>query len=109
MVAEAGELNIPLLAANGARTDGPLFTVDNPSVVIETVKLAEDRSGDLIVRLYESMNGLRRATFRSAFTPAQILRCNMLEEPLETLEVKDGAATFELHPFEIVTLRLKKA
>lgn len=109
VVAEAGELNIPLLMANGARPDGSFFTVDDPAVVIETVKLAEDRSGDLIIRLYESMNGLRRATFKSAFTPAQIWRCNMLEEPQEALDVTDGAVSFEVHPFEIVTLRLKKA
>lgn len=109
VVAEAGELNIPVLAADGAREDGSLFTMDDPSVVIETVKLAEDRSGDLIVRVYESMNGTRRTAFRTAFAPAQIWRCNMLEEPQEELEVKDGAAEIELHPFEIVTLRLKKA
>ncbi|MBE5774944.1 MAG: alpha-mannosidase [Clostridiales bacterium] len=109
VVAEAGALNTSVLIADGARTDGPLFTVDDPSVVIETVKLAEDRSGDLIVRLYESMNGLRRTTFRTAFAAAQILRCNMLEEIQEELEVTDGAAVLNLHPFEIVTLRLKKA
>jgi len=73
------------------------------------VKLAEDRSGDLIVRLYESMNGLRRVTFKTAFAPAQIWRCNMLEEAEEALKVADGAATFDVKPFEIVTLRLKKA
>ncbi len=109
VVAEAGELNIPVLAADGVRADGSLFTVDDPSVVIETVKLAEDRSGDLIVRLYESMNGLRRATFKTAFAPAQIWRCNMLEEVEQALDIKDGATTFDVKPFEIVTLRLKKA
>ena len=109
MVAEAGELNIPVLAANGAVQNGPFFCVDNPAVVIETVKLAEDRSGDLIVRLYESMNGLRRATFKTAFAPAEIWRCNMLEEPQEKLEVSGGAVTIDVHPFEIVTLRLKKS
>ena len=86
-----------------------LFTVDEPAVVIETVKLAEDRSGDLIVRLYESMNGSRRVTFRSAFAPAKVWRCNMLEEAEEELTVQDGAVMFDVRPFEIVTLRLKKA
>jgi len=108
-ILEAGELNIPVLAADGVRADGSLFTVDDPTVVIDTVKLAEDRSGDLIVRLYESMNGLRRVTFKTAFAPAQIWRCNMVEETEEALEVKNGAATFDVKPFEIVTLRLKKA
>ena len=109
VVAEAGALNIPVMTAEGARADGPLFTVDDPAVVIETVKLAEDRSGDLIVRVYESMNGARRAKLSTAFAPAQVWRCNMLEEKQEELSVTGGAVSFDLHPFEIVTLRLKKA
>ena len=96
-------------AADGVRADGSLFTVDDPTVVIETVKLAEDRSGDLIVRLYESMNGTRRATFKTALKAAQVWRCNMLEEAEDELEMKDGAVQFDVKPFEIVTLRLKKA
>ena len=38
----------------------PLVRVDHPAVLVESVKLAEDRSGDVIVRLYESEGG--RAT-----------------------------------------------
>ena len=42
----------------------------NPGLVIEAVKLAEDGSGDVIVRLYESLGerstGLVTANFASA-------------------------------------------
>ncbi len=38
-----------------ARPVAPLLTVDNPAVVVEAVKLAEDGSGDVVVRLYEAL------------------------------------------------------
>ncbi|MEO6200682.1 MAG: glycoside hydrolase family 38 C-terminal domain-containing protein, partial [Cryobacterium sp.] len=47
-VAEGYRLNLPLRTVAGVGPGGfdPLFTVDDPAVVIEAVKLAEDRSGD---------------------------------------------------------------
>ena len=109
VVSEAGALNIPVCVAPGSRADGSLLTVDDPCVVIETVKLAEDQSGDLIVRLYESMNGSRRAALRTALAPAKVWRCNLLEEPEAELSVENGAIPLDVRPFEIVTLRLRKA
>lgn len=35
----------------------PLISLDNPAVVVESVKLALDGSGDVVVRLYESRGG----------------------------------------------------
>src|SRR5207302_913997 len=45
-VEEGYRLNLPLRAAVGASVV-PLVSSDDPAVVIETVKLAEDRSGDV--------------------------------------------------------------
>ena len=73
------------------------------------MKLAEDQSGDLIVRLYESMNGSRRAALRTALAPAKVWRCNKLEEPEAEISVENGAIPLDVRPFEIVTLRLRKA
>ncbi|MFP5487002.1 MAG: glycosyl hydrolase-related protein [Acidimicrobiia bacterium] len=36
-------------------------------------------------------------------------RCNLLEEPVQGLEVGDGIAALTVRPFEIVTLRLTRA
>src|SRR5699024_9032016 len=41
---------------------GPLLSVDAPSVRVETIKLAEDRSGDLVARMYESEGTRAQAT-----------------------------------------------
>ena len=53
VVREAYELNCPVLAVHGVAGEVSMFDVDSPNVIMETVKPAEDRSGDVIVRLYE--------------------------------------------------------
>ncbi len=47
--------NLPERIVYGAHTVVPLVTMTDPAVVIESVKLAEDRSGDVVVRAYESL------------------------------------------------------
>lgn len=49
-------LNVPPTVLRGVeRTDaGPLIQVTGDGVVVESVKLAEDRSGDVVLRLYEA-------------------------------------------------------
>ena len=51
----------------GAHEVEPLFAVDNPAAVIEAVKLAEDRSGDVIVRLYEAFGSTSAGHGRANF------------------------------------------
>ena len=54
VVREAYDLNHPAVTAEGAGGTRSLFQVDAPTVVIESVKPAEDGTGHVIVRLYES-------------------------------------------------------
>lgn len=108
VVWETGILNNEIRAAKGSSGKQSFFEVSDSCVVLETVKLAEDGSGDMIVRLYEAMNGVRRASFTSAFPVAKAYRCNMLEEIENEVIVDDGRIDMSFKPFEIVTLRLKK-
>ena len=64
-VALGYDLRNPLRPVRAAAPLAPIVTSSDPAVVIETVKLAEDGSGDLVVRLYESRGG--RATTTLAF------------------------------------------
>ncbi len=60
---EAGyDLNLPERRQPGAAEVPALVAVTGDGVVLEAVKLADDRSGDLIVRLYESRGGRSAAT-----------------------------------------------
>ena len=108
VVAEAAALNAPVQIAEGCGPKTSFFAVDDSRVVIDTVKLAEDGSGDMILRLYESMNGTRRAVLSSAFAFDQAWLCNMLEEPKTELKAEKNQVELNLHPFEILTLRLQR-
>ena len=108
IVQEAAALNTQVYMAAGSSAATSYLTVDEPNVIIETVKLAEDGSGDLIVRAYESMNGTRAAKLRTAFDFSRAYECNMLEKPSKELIAENGSVGLEFRPFEIKTLRVQR-
>jgi len=125
-VAEGYRLNLPLRTVAGVADPviEPLLRVDNPAVVVEAVKLAEDASGDLIVRLYEALGTRSTARLIRHFEATDVVETDLLERPLAVprVELAAGAPLPEesyeespsgpsreliltLRPFEIVTLR----
>ena len=112
VVAEATALNAPLdliaavpTSGEGTAASRSFFSVDQPNVVLDTVKPAE-REDAVIVRMYEA-HGIRcRVTFRTTLALRTLARADLLERTLEFIEHRDGAAAFEVSPFEIVTLKL---
>jgi len=110
-VAGGYALNLPLRVTAGAGpATAPLAAVDGDAVSIEAVKLADDRSGDVVVRLYESLGGRARTHLRAAFPIAAVEVTDLLERPLpgEPAEVAaDGTVPVELRPFQVLTLRLR--
>ncbi|NEB79825.1 alpha-mannosidase [Streptomyces sp. SID14478] len=97
----------------GAAEVAPLVTVDNDAVVVSAVKLADDRSGDLVVRLYEAHGARARATVRvDGFDTSSVVRTDLLERPLAGVTspaVSGGEVALALRPFQMVTLRLPRA
>ncbi len=71
----------PLVTGSGVAAPTSLIAVDDPGCLVEAVKLAEDGSGDVIVRLYEALGGRRRARLRPAFTFATVTETDLLELP----------------------------
>ncbi|MDN3477534.1 glycoside hydrolase family 38 C-terminal domain-containing protein [Curtobacterium sp. APC 4022] len=105
-------LNLPVRAVPGDRVVEPLVTVSSPQVFVEAVKLAEDRSGDVVVRLYEALGG--RATdvgVDFGFAVAGVTRVDLLERPLDGAGpwADDAPVVLTLRPFELVTLRIRRA
>ncbi|MCI3238468.1 alpha-mannosidase [Streptomyces spinosisporus] len=100
-VAEGLALNLPLRTAGTGAVE-PLVRVDHPAVTVESVKLAEDRSGDVVVRLYESRGGRARATLTPGFPVVRAEVTDLLERPQHVSDL-----SFELRPFQILTLRLR--
>eukprot|EP00117_Sycon_ciliatum_P007202 scpid67688/ scgid1061/ len=99
------------------------LTIDNPAIVLEAVKMAEEqvegRPGSLILRLYESFGGRAtgniRLTFPGALNVQSVVKCNILEEAIADSNgdtpslTSSGSQTAQLcvKPFEVVTLRLE--
>ncbi|MFD3520163.1 alpha-mannosidase [Streptomyces sp. NPDC058653] len=102
-------LNLPLRPAS-ARARA-LVEVDTTDVVVESVKLADDRSGDIVVRLYEACGGAVPARVTAGFPLAAAHDCDLLEEPESELPRAPGGESLELgfRPFQIRTLRLRPA
>ncbi|AEM84032.1 alpha-mannosidase [Streptomyces violaceusniger] len=113
-IAEGYALNLPLRVADSGAAVAPLVTTDGPAAVVEAVKLADDRSGDVVVRLYESLGGRTRTTLRPGFSHTGATVTDLLERPLTEVQDAprtdaDGNVTVNLRPFQILTLRLKRS
>jgi len=117
-IVEAYALNDPLLLyqADIKNTETSLpkreaksfVTVDQPNIVIETVKKAEDGRG-FIIRLYESQRKRGNFTLTTNFPLAEAWRANILEENQQRLKVEDRCVFYAIKPYQIVTLRLLPA
>ncbi|MEU7057317.1 glycoside hydrolase family 38 C-terminal domain-containing protein [Streptomyces sp. NPDC046197] len=113
-VREGWRVNQPerLVTGAGEAEVAPLVTVDEDAVVVTAVKLADDGSGDVVVRCHEALGGRARATLTAGFEVARVTVTDLLERPLPdaTEPDRDGSRiTVRLRPFELVTLRFGRA
>jgi alpha-mannosidase len=113
-VAGGYALNLPLRVAAGGSgpAAGSLVSVDGDAAAIEAVKLADDRSGDVVVRLYEPLGGRASTSLRAAFPIAGAEVTDLLERPVPDGPVAvaaDGSVPVTLRPFQVLTLRLRVA
>lgn len=110
VVKQAYELNVQPVLCSGTAEIKENFTTDHDNIMLETVKLAEDGSGDWIVRLYESKKAAVKA---AAAMPVLIGRkaylCNMLEEEESEIEVNGNEITLNFRAFEVKTVRIKRS
>ncbi|APX34789.1 alpha-mannosidase [Brachybacterium sp. P6-10-X1] len=121
-VEEGYRINLPerrVNAAVAAAVAQPLVSAEPSSVLVETMKLAEDRSGDLVVRLYESQGIRSRATVRldAALDEGDVAVVDLLERPFAddapahlsaVGQDEGGAVRLTFRPFEIKTLRIAR-
>ena len=109
VVREAYELNCPVISVPGVAGEASAFGVDAANVIIETVKPAEDGSGDVIVRLYEAKRCATRCELRTSLPIKGAIETDMLERPICSEPVcTDGRIALQLRPFEIKTVRLTR-
>ncbi|TIH36644.1 alpha-mannosidase [Subtercola vilae] len=109
-IADGYSLNVPPRAFKGERQTAPIVRVSDVGVVVESVKLAEDRSGDVIVRLYEARGDQRPVTVRVEAAVISIRCVDGLERDDLTIHpapvLGEASIHLVLRPFQIVTLRV---
>lgn len=112
-------LNAPML--HDMPDLAPLASVEsaNGTVVLDWIKLADDGSGDLIVRAYEAAGGRADATLHvcPALAGASVHETNVLEGddlaadlPVALQDGRQNAegATLHFGPFQLATLRITR-
>ncbi|MGY1670850.1 alpha-mannosidase [Geodermatophilus sp. SYSU D00710] len=110
-LAEGQRLNQPVRHLTGARPVAPLVRVEDPGVLVEAVKTAEDGSGDVVVRLYEALGRRTRTRLLPGFGCSGVVETDLLERAVPPRAVRSsagnagGAVELEVRPFQIVTLR----
>ncbi|MEU6824244.1 glycoside hydrolase family 38 C-terminal domain-containing protein [Streptomyces atriruber] len=110
-VREGYRINLPERRITGGADVAPLVTVDEDAVVVTAVKLADDGSGDVVVRFHESRGGRAKATLSTGFAAGSVAVTDLLERPLAGVtapELADDAVSVTLRPFELVTLRFTR-
>ncbi|MFD5226153.1 alpha-mannosidase [Microbacterium sp. NPDC058342] len=103
--AEGIRLNALPTVVRGANEVEPLVTVTGTGIVVSSVKLADDRSGDVIVRVYESLGRRTTGSVSVGFEHTGIREVSLIEDELESPRTGGDLA---LKPFEVRTLRIAR-
>lgn len=112
VVKEGLKLNVAPLCAEGTLDAFSLACVDKEHIFIDAVKLAEDGSGDLILRLYEAAKTACNACLTLPLSARAVFETDMEEAnpvPVSLEKHEDKTlVSLSFRPFEIKTLRVKK-
>ena len=103
VVAQARTFAEPLIPAAGS---GAFAEVDDPALVLDSIKRAED-SDALILRLYEAHGGRGRARIRLNVPFSRACRTDLLEGEGEELAVAGDAIEVAYRPWELITIALR--
>jgi len=106
VVAEAARFNVPLRWGPHARDPRSFASIDDPNLVLDTIKRAED-SDALVLRLYEAhgARGTARVVLGLPFESARL--ANALEDDGEHLEVEGNMIVLPYRPHAILTLKIE--
>jgi alpha-mannosidase len=103
VVAQARTFAEPLIRAAGS---GAFAAVDDPALVLDSIKRAED-SDALILRLYEAHGGRGRARIRLDVPFSRACRTDQLEGEGDELPRAGDAIEIAYRPWELITIALR--
>ena len=104
-------LNRPLIGKNicsneGSENNYSFVKCNNRGVYIDTIKRAMDEDA-YVLRLYEGYKENKQITLTFGHDFKECYVCDLLENKLENLEIKERKVTLCVKPFELVTLMVK--
>lgn len=105
VVKQGYEINESPVVVPGLMEKFSLAETDSEHVVIESVKMAEDGSGDMIFRIYECKKAMDKAGISINLPITRAWLCDMLENKETEVEVNQGKIELDFGAFEIKTLR----
>ncbi len=101
---DAGVVKAGMAFTEPCRMDAG-FSVDGEAIILETIKPADDRSEDIILRLYESLRTSAAGMLRLPFA-AKVYESSMDELETGALIGEGREVSLTMRPFEIRTLRV---
>jgi alpha-mannosidase len=100
VIREGYRLNNPLQI--GSVDLAPVASVDDPGVVLETIKVGEN--GGTVLRLYESLGVATTTAVRTRLPHSTVHETDLLERPTGTADLEH----LSFGPFEIKTILLEE-
>ena len=104
----AFDLNNPLFtvpsSGNGERASYSIVSCDQTNVVLDTVKMSEDKEG-VIVRLYETHRERTKTKIKTGFAFKKAYVCDLEENILRELSAQSNEVELPIKPYEIITLK----
>lgn len=103
--AEGIRINSLPTVIRGAREVEPLVSVSGEGIVVSAVKLADDGSGDVIVRVYEALGRRTIGELTVGFEHREVREVSLIEDDID--DARTGGE-LRLRPFEVRTVRIAR-
>lgn len=102
------EFNNPLIVFSGVpnRNIAPLVTSSGKTVVIDSIKKAED-SDEVVLRLHEANGETAKTVLAFGGKVEQVMECDLMENEIGILKTAKLKLALKFSPFEIKTIKLK--
>lgn len=107
VVRQGYELNVAPYVTRGRVQTFEALQIDKKNVILETMKPAEDGSGDIILRFYEAAGAAVTSRITINWKAERAWLCDMLEHPREELGIPERGLRLPFGTFEIKTIRLQ--
>ena len=105
VVKEGLDLNSPVRLLKDKEGGYSFISIEGRSVILDTVKPAEDGSRDVILRFYESLKAPGKCRVKTGLSGRAYL-CDLRENIEQEIPFEDGVLNLNFGAFEIITVRI---